>query len=183
MATDVTIKNAPTSNGGKYIIVDQGVIKLSAEEVITFTNTLSTPVKAAQIRFFEQGVDKTDNSNAIAGFCDEMGTGSSANMLEVPQQTMSGGTETPGTRDCTVNKDVQDALYLYTVSADNPYETLDPVIIIEGGDMQFSALAFLLGAGAIGAGLLLRRFFYNKGHADGLAEAAKKTPEQGTDES
>ena len=132
MASEITI-NSVENTGSKSMFVDHGVVSgLTGGDEILFRNALESPTRDVDLSFFLGGADadqKKDITNALSGFCTEMGTDKT---FEVPNATMSGGTVTPGEATCTLAS-TYTGTFQYTVTAGNPYENLDPVIIVEGG--------------------------------------------------
>jgi len=162
------IMNASGGANAKYIVVDHGVLELKAGEVIIFKNYLKGPPKEANVQFFLENTKTSSGAAAIPDFCTKMDTQKKAFL--VPQSTQGG--QVPGEGVCTVTKSVSAKVYEYTIAADS-YETLDPVIIIEGGNFDFMGslwgpLTVLLTGGLV-ATYLRMKMEYKRGYADGSA--------------
>lgn len=167
---EVTIENAPGGPGAKYMVVNRGFFAVEQGDIILFKNSLQSPFSEVQVRFYPAGVK--DPSTLISGFCSSV----PGDYLPVPAASNAGGTITPGAATCTVAMGGTTArTYEYTVSATSGnYETLDPVIIVEGGGgvSLLGVLGTLGGLGLIAVtGLALKRLKseYQRGFKDGQA--------------
>lgn len=133
MPNEITL-NSAQNTGSKTIFVDHGVMTGATNQQIIFKNALQSPTRDVEIMFFAQDAtadQKKDVANAIAGFCTELG---SSKTLTVDEGSNAGGSFTPGSATCTLAKG--NDVYQYTITAGNPYEVLDPIIIVEGGGVR-----------------------------------------------
>lgn len=129
------VKFSKTDSTKNYMMVDHDIVTLSAGDTITFHNELN-PANDAVIKFFRNGRKKAQD-DPIYNFCDN-----SSNTFEVAAGTAA---------VCTVRKGIKNREYMYTISAEPEYVTLDPVVIIDrpsGAGYLFTvAVTLIVGAG------------------------------------